>query len=172
MKTKGNTRDVDIFLQQSNCIEREYSQVAFDDAQSAWAYAIQHRDKITVDYILKVHKEALQRLRPDIAGRVRGCRVKIGGVVKPFISRALIKSDLKKWCEEHNKPNMTKAEIKQSHISFQFIHPFEDGNGRTGRIIMNIQRINNNYTILIIHGMSEFDLEIHPEQRKYYTWFK
>ena len=34
-------------------------------------------------------------------------------------------------------------EIAQQHIVFERIHPFQDGNGRTGRILINQQLINN-----------------------------
>ena len=36
------------------------------------------------------------------------------------------------------------------HIEFERIHPFEDGNGRTGRIITNAHLLNNNLAPIII----------------------
>lgn len=37
------------------------------------------------------------------------------------------------------------SEISRQHIIFERIHPFLDGNGRTGRMILNQQLINNGY---------------------------
>jgi fido (protein-threonine AMPylation protein) len=39
---------------------------------------------------------------------------------------------MKKW--EENLPNMTP---EQAYYEFEIIHPFRDGNGRTGKIIYN-----------------------------------
>ncbi len=39
-----------------------------------------------------------------------------------------------------------------SHAFFEEIHPFEDGNGRTGRIILNYMLISKGYPLVIIKG--------------------
>jgi Fic family protein len=44
------------------------------------------------------------------------------------------------------------------HIKFEEIHPFEDGNGRVGRILWNIQRLMLGLPLKIIHtGKEQFD---------------
>ncbi len=40
--------------------------------------------------------------------------------------------------------NMTLLDIAAFHISFERIHPFADGNGRVGRLLMAYQAIQNN----------------------------
>jgi Fic family protein len=42
--------------------------------------------------------------------------------------------------------------LSVSHGFFEEIHPFEDGNGRTGRIILNYILISNGYPLVIIKG--------------------
>jgi len=42
--------------------------------------------------------------------------------------------------------------LAQQHVLFESIHPFEDGNGRTGRIIMNYLLISNGYPSVILKG--------------------
>lgn len=42
--------------------------------------------------------------------------------------------------------------LAQQHVIFESIHPFEDGNGRTGRIIMNYLLISNGYPSVILKG--------------------
>jgi len=40
--------------------------------------------------------------------------------------------------------------ILDSHIQFERIHPFSDGNGRTGRLIMNYSLLKEGYPPLVI----------------------
>lgn len=56
---------------------------------------------------------------------------------------------MKNWIREANIEKMTVKgvfeKIAASHIRFERIHPFSDGNGRTGRMIINQQLINNGF---------------------------
>ena len=40
--------------------------------------------------------------------------------------------------------------IANYHIEFESIHPFEDGNGRTGRILINFELLKNNPPPIVI----------------------
>ncbi len=48
-----------------------------------------------------------------------------------------VASDMKKLLEWYNKiPKKTLEDIIEFHVRFERIHPFQDGNGRIGRMIM------------------------------------
>ena len=47
-------------------------------------------------------------------------------------------------------------DIAKYHIIFERIHPFPDGNGRTGRMILNQQLINNGYLPIAIDKTSKY----------------
>ena len=150
------------FVSESNKIEREYSKQALDDSIITWTFAKKYINKhITKKVILKIHKLLLQNISPEIAGKIRNYDVWIGG--KKGMNPELIETELQNWIE--GLPDCeTEDEIKASHISFEKIHPFGDGNGRTGRILMNLQRLKTNNPILVIHQGQE--------QMEYYKWFR
>ena len=42
------------------------------------------------------------------------------------------------------------TKIARYHIEFEKIYPFEDGNGRTGRLLINYELIRNNISPVVI----------------------
>lgn len=149
------------FIKESNAIEEEYSQEAFDDACDAYRWAYKHKNDFSLKYIKEIHKRLMKRLNPRIAGNLRDCKVWVGN--RECLAFKKIKVELEAWLE-HSFTRKTKKEIKHAHVVFEKIHPFEDGNGRTGRILMNIQRLNAELPIMIIHEGKE--------QQEYYKWFR
>lgn len=155
------------FLEHSNYIENERSPEAMEDAIRAWIWA--YKRKINFDNILVIHRILMKRLRPDIAGKLRDCDVFIGGHRKIFVSQALLKDEVRQWVTKiraklvDNKWDTLQLHAQNCHVAFEQIHPFQDGNGRVGRILYNLQRIRAGLPIHIIHEGSE--------QRAYYEWF-
>ena len=56
-------------------------------------------------------------------------------------------NQLLKWYREQNKNMETLAEF---HARYEAIHPFQDGNGRVGRLIMSKECLRNGITPFII----------------------
>ena len=52
--------------------------------------------------------------------------------------------DLLNWYNENNKTDFIKN-LAFFHIYFESIHPFIDGNGRTGRLLVNFELLKNGY---------------------------
>lgn len=176
MKTKPTEENVNEFLKESNAIEREYSNEAFDDAKQAWITGVLNaKDDFSIDLMLALHRRLMKRLNPKIAGHIREIPIYVGSYksfrecLKPELIRERLKLLFKAWNDNKENlkemPDSTKeAFIKQWHIDFESVHPFEDGNGRIGRMLMNLQRVMVGLPILIIHeGV---------EQTNYYKWFK
>jgi len=55
-----------------------------------------------------------------------------------------ISNDLENLLYRFNSNNMNLEDIAEFHILFERVHPFADGNGRVGRLIMAFQAIQNN----------------------------
>lgn len=165
----------DEFLSESNAIEREYSITALRDARAAWRY-IRKRNRVVAVDVLKIHYHLMKNINPHIAGKFRGCDVFIGGERRFFVSNTLFKDELQKLCKEimisifKNISEGGRSEeenekiCKKFHVDFENIHPFEDGNGRTGRILWQWHRAQMGLDIKVIHTGEE--------QFAYYKWFK
>jgi Fic family protein len=57
--------------------------------------------------------------------------------------------------EYTGKQNKTLLDIAKFHVIYETIHPFQDGNGRTGRIIMFRESIVNNIVPFIIRDINK-----------------
>lgn len=167
--TSSNAETAQEFLRESNLIEREGSEEAFEDACKAWDYALTiEKEDMDVEKILEIHRILMARINPEIAGKMRKCNVWIGGKMKRFIDTQLLTWELESVLDSIQHSFKCKTQIPfllaaRSHIAFEACHPFEDGNGRTGRILYNWHRLKLRLPIHIIH--------VGSEQRSYYDWF-
>ena len=62
-----------------------------------------------------------------------------------------VKEEMKKLVDSYNKKDShTFEEIVEFHVNFERIHPFQDGNGRVGRLIAFKECLKNNIVPFII----------------------
>ena len=98
--------------------------------------------EITIQLIKDTHRYLLQDIRED-AGAFKTIHNIIIGAdftpTKPY----LVQSELKNWCDtlEYRLDLSNTVEekievIMEQHLRFERIHPFSDGNGRTGRALI------------------------------------
>lgn len=143
---------------QSNLIEGFDSAEADECLREAWKY-LSKQKVITKGVICKTQKIATlhQRdLQPDWRGYYRNIPVWIGRREAP--TPKTVEKKMRTWCRYYM--NRTP---KEAHIEFEHIHPFVDGNGRTGRLLMWWHEIKE--------GMKP-TLITYDERFQYYAWFK
>jgi len=103
--------------------------------------------------IMRLHKLFYQKIDENAAGVYRDTQVFITGTEYvppppeevPAMMKKLAEELAEKWDSEH--PVKLAA---YAHQRFVDIHPFEDGNGRTARLLMNLILINKGYHIVSI----------------------
>jgi Fic family protein len=112
------------------------------DNVAAMEAALSLKQQISAENIIAMHACLMTRTWPEICGRFRNQPVWVGGhspqvahFVPPVSSRVpeLI-NDLVLFTKRLDVPAL--AQIAIAHAQFETIHPFEDGNGRTGRAIV------------------------------------
>ncbi len=117
------------------------------DAMLCGVERIGFKDQITVDVLLEIHRRLLAGTRLEqYAGSFREVQNWIGGSdynprsadyvpPPPELVPELIE-DLCAFCNAEDLPAVAQSAI--AHAQFETIHPFLDGNGRTGRAIIHL----------------------------------
>jgi Fic family protein len=117
---------------------------------------------LSLTTIQELHGRLMQGTDDDIAGQIRNTKVVVGGYITkdgvpelkvkhepPFHAQQEIQSALQEiiaWNEEDlTIPAVLKTGI--FHHQYVYIHPFEDGNGRTCRLLTALLLLKSNYQI-------------------------
>ena len=107
-------------------------------------------EKITKKLLLNWHREIFEETKQDIAGKFRDYLVRVGPYLAPDWQDV---EDLMKNLIDFIDKNKDINPVELSgrvHYRFEGIHPFGDGNGRIGRLLMNHILWHSGYPMLII----------------------
>ena len=121
--------------------------------------------ELTLPIILSLHEMLISNIRDDVAGRFRKDNefVRVGSHIAPNPKEVVDR--LEKKLAEYNassNENIIKR-VAKLHLTFEYTHPFCDGNGRIGRVI-------NNY-LLIREGFVPINIKF-IDRKMYYEAFK
>jgi Fic family protein len=147
------------FLDESNAIEGVYDYDSLVQARRAWAFLCDQKE-MNVSVILKAHKILMKNhdLEPNEKGKFRKCQVWVGGregIDWKYIPEAVEVWSMNCW--------LFPKQWKEHHVRFEQIHPFVDGNGRVGRMLMNWERLKAGLPVLVIRE---------DKKQEYYKWFR
>ena len=97
--------------------------------------------------IKNIHSLVLMN-QPEDKGVYRRIPVRIMGAYTEPVQPYLIEPKMTELLANNEKRKKIMSVIERVarfHLEFEGIHPFVDGNGRTGRLIMNLELIRNGY---------------------------
>lgn len=146
------------WIRESNLIEGVDDPKEDARSQRAWKWFLTQR--LRLETILALHNKIMfKKLLSHERGHWRMENVTVGG--RTPIDWSEVLGQMQAWEGNYHWAD-TEDQIKKAHIEFEIIHPFIDGNGRTGRMIMNWQRVKAGLEPLCIEAVKRWD---------YYKWF-
>ncbi|MBS3159725.1 Fic family protein [Candidatus Woesearchaeota archaeon] len=110
------------------------------NGREAFEFIKKYKGKLTIEFLEKLNDILTQNTGVVYPGRIRFFPVKIEGAEhippEPKEVRSLLKKMIKFYYTNKRKIHPFVLACL-THAQFVEIHPFEDGNGRTGRALMN-----------------------------------
>ena len=117
------------------------------DAMTWGVGAIEPDGRISVDTLLEAHRRLMAGTRlEEHGGHIRTAQNWIGGssynpcsaafVPPPAEDVVRLLDDLFAFCNDDSLPALAQAAV--AHSQFETVHPFADGNGRTGRVLIHM----------------------------------
>lgn len=157
-----NLDDIPIeYFHESNLIENIDDDIWDAFLLAAWSF-LRNWETVTKEVICETHRIVTARqsdLLESDRGVYRQCVVQVGGRIcpRPFVMHELMHNwilDMQEW-QRHDPIKM--------HVRFEKIHPFIDGNGRVGRLLL--------WWHELLLGMPPTLIRF-VERDKYYKWFQ
>ncbi len=97
--------------------------------------------EVNQETVLLLHKMLITNINDSIAGRFRqpGEYVRVGTYIAPApeLVERMIESNILQYLSDQDTYFSDK--IAKFHLEFEHTHPFLDGNGRIGRVLINCQ---------------------------------
>ena len=123
---------------------------------------VKEKAEITESVIKQIHSLVLAD-KPMDKGVYRKIPVRIMGAYHEPVQPYLIEPKMYELLQDYKKDERNIAEkLAEFHIRFEGIHPFIDGNGRTGRLLINLE--------LMKAGYPPIDIKF-TDRKRYYDAF-
>ena len=132
-----------------------------------------NKSLLNIKLILSLHKTLLTNIDDNISGRFRIGKewVRVGNHLgaNPQFVPTLIQELVDSY--NQNKISYFLDAVSHFHAEFETIHPFVDGNGRMGRVLINLQLIKLGFPPIIIQNKSKHT-EYYPLFTQYQSTMK
>lgn len=131
------------------------------------------KHKLTLKLILSLHKTLLSHIDENIAGHFRRGKewVRVGNHLGA--NPQYVPSLMQELVDSYNQHKIIYFldAIAHFHAEFETIHPFVDGNGRMGRVLINLQLMNAGFPPIIIQNKNK-DTGYYPLFTQYQSTLK
>jgi len=114
---------------------------------------LKDKTEISHDLITSIHERLMVNIDPRTGYRTRDVRVlnaRFKSTPAPYVKTDM--NLLIKWYTQNRDKLHPLVLASIFHHQFEKIHPFMDGNGRTGRILFNFILMKHKYPPIIIHN--------------------
>ena len=120
--------------------------IGHKDAFNFMVKLVKEKIPLSEDVIKQIHSLVLAD-KPEDRGVYRRVPVRIMGAKHATSNPLSIPMKMEELINEFNEDKETNIIKKLAlfHIKFEAIHPFIDGNGRTGRLLVNFELMKNGY---------------------------
>lgn len=110
--------------------------------KEAFDFTSGYKNKLDKKFICAVQKRVVAGTQPEhlmkYEGKIRELNVRVGSHVAPDHQQVhSLLNKLLRWYYQYKDKYHVIEVCAFFHAQFEYIHPFVDGNGRTGRLILN-----------------------------------
>lgn len=128
------------------------------NSEKVFFQMINLNEEINHNLVINVHDSLLENIDARKGYRMEDIRViksNFDATPAPYVKTDM--DLLLKWYKENKNKLHPLVLATVFHHKFEKIHPFMDGNGRTGRMLLNYILLSNNYPPMIIHKKTRLD---------------
>lgn len=130
---------------------REINEV--QNHKDAFDFMLEYKGDISKQFVLRMHKILMHNILWKYAGVFRDVQVYVRGADFIPALPQHVESEFKKlmlWYRRNKKKYHPIVVAAYMHHVFESIHPFRDGNGRVGRLILNFILRKNRFPMIDI----------------------
>src|SRR3989338_4034410 len=133
------------------------------------------KEDLSINLIKKLHKICFEGSK-SFAGKIRNVEVVIQNYKGEILHRCIPCSQLRTaledmiyWYKENKHKFKPLALAAIIHNQFEYIHPFQDGNGRVGRLLLNFVLLKNKYPPIniLLEDRAEYYRTLQEYQNNY-----
>jgi len=128
--------------------------------RKAFDHLLARSDDIDESFIMSLHHHVMYDLLDSQLGTYRTVQVYIRGTDWMPAGPEDVPGDMRtllKWYSRYHTRIHPLLQASYMHIGFETIHPFVDGNGRVGRLLLNFVLHRNGYPMVNIPNSRRFD---------------
>jgi len=147
-------REVALLLQEDIAPNKPLEDVLeAKSAQKVLKYLEGTKEEFSQEFLLKLHELYFKDTKPFIAGKFKTKDNVVQGAAFETTPARYVLTDMKLYFKDYGKAreNLHPLELAAwVHWRLERIHPFQDGNGRIGRVVMNYILHKSDYQLIDI----------------------